>query len=75
MHSLRDLFDRAGGIEVAAKACGVSSRALYKWASRNSLPRTDYTGETHYAEALAALADGVSADQIRDAFPPRQAIA
>lgn len=75
MHSLRELFDQAGGIEASAKACGVSSRALYKWASRNSLPRTEYTGETRYAEALANLARDVTADEIRDAFPPRQAIA
>lgn len=75
MHSLRELFEKAGGIEASAKACGISSRALYKWASRNSLPRTEYTGETNYSEALAALVKGVTASQIREAFTPNQAVA
>lgn len=75
MQSLRELFDKAGGIEAAAKACGISSRALYKWASRNSLPRTEYTGETNYSEVLAGLAEGVTADEIRASFMPNQAVA
>ncbi len=75
MHSLRELFEKAGGIEACAKACGISSRALYKWASRNSLPRTEYTGETNYAEALAGLVEGSTATQIREAFTPNQAVA
>lgn len=75
MHSLRDLFEKAGGVEASAKACGVSPRALYKWASRNALPRTEYTGETRYAEALAELVDGVTPGDIRKAFSPSQAAA
>ena len=75
MHSLRELFEKAGGVEASAKACGISPRALYKWASRNSLPRTEYTGETHYSEALAKLVKGVSASDIRKAFSPNQAAA
>lgn len=71
MHSLRELFDKAGGMEATAKACGVSVRALYKWANRNSLPRTEYTGETSYAEALAELCGDVTADQIRCSFSPK----
>lgn len=70
MHSLRDLFDKAGGMEEAAKACGVSVRALYKWSSRNSLPRTEYTGETQYADALAGLCEEITADEIRATFSP-----
>lgn len=75
MQSLRELFEKAGGIDASAKACGISSRALYKWASRNSLPRTEYTGETNYAEVLAGLAEGVTADEIRASFMPNQAVA
>jgi len=70
MHSLRELFDMVGGMEAAALACGVSVRALYKWANRNSLPRTEYTGETRYAEALAGLCRDVTADEIRRRFSP-----
>lgn len=75
MNSLRELFEKAGGIDASAKACGISSRALYKWASRNSLPRTEYTGETNYSEALAGLVKGVSAAEIRKTFSPKQAAA
>lgn len=75
MHSLRDLFDRVGGMEAAAEACGVSVRALYKWSRRDSLPRTEYTGETQYAEALSALCSGVTADEIRKAFLPKNVAA
>ncbi|MGJ8518061.1 hypothetical protein LMG33810_002424 [Carnimonas sp. LMG 33810] len=74
MESLRDLLDKSGGIEASARACGLSPRALYKWASRNSLPRTEYTGETKYAEVLAELS-GIPTDVIRKSFSPSRAIA
>lgn len=44
-----------GGIPAVAEACGVSTRAVYKWLSHGRLPRTDYTGETNYAEIIASL--------------------
>lgn len=76
MHSLRELFDQAGGMEASAEACGVSVRALYKWANRNALPRTDYTGETDYASRLARLCGpGVTADDIKKRFSPISAAA
>lgn len=56
MSTLKTAIDKAGGPASAAKVCGVSARAVYKWLSNESLPRTDYTGETDYAERLAAAA-------------------
>lgn len=47
-----------GKIPAAAKACGVSVRAVYKWIDAGRLPRTDYTGETDYARRLARAAGG-----------------
>ncbi len=49
-------FEAAGGIGAAAKACNRSSQALNKWRQAACLPRTDYTGETRYAELLAIAA-------------------
>lgn len=58
MSALQEAINKAGGVTKAAKACGVSPRALYKWLSSGVLPRTEYTGETSYAEKLAAESDG-----------------
>lgn len=56
MSTLKTAIDQAGGPAAAAKVCGVSPRAIYKWLANESLPRTDYTGETDYAQALATAA-------------------
>lgn len=42
------------GVEQAASLCGISPRAVYKWLAAGRLPRTEYTGETGYAEILTA---------------------
>jgi len=49
-------FEAVGGIGAAAKVCNRSYQALNKWRQAACLPRTDYTGETQYAELLAAAA-------------------
>ena len=49
-------FEAVGGIGAAAKACGRSYQALNKWRLAGCLPRTEYTGETNYAECLAIAA-------------------
>ena len=49
-------FEAVGGIGAAAKVCNRSYQALNKWRQAACLPRTDYTGETKYAELLAAAA-------------------
>lgn len=50
-------FEAVGGIGAAAKVCERSYQALNKWRLAASLPRTDYTGETHYAKLLASAAE------------------
>jgi len=50
-------FEAVGGIGAAAKVCNRSYQALNKWRQAACLPRTDYTGETKYAELLAAAAE------------------
>lgn len=56
MQSLKKAIDAAGGVAVVAQACEKSPRAVYKWLSAGRLPRTDYTGETSYAQRICALA-------------------
>lgn len=56
MRNLKESIDAAGGASAVAKACGISERAVYKWLSSCSLPRTEYTGETHYADLISQLA-------------------
>jgi len=56
MRPLKKSIDDAGGVPVVALACGKSPRAVYKWLAADCLPRTEYTGETRYAERIAALA-------------------
>lgn len=60
MESLKSVIASVGGAQAAAKLCGVSVRAVYKWIASGSLPRTEYTGETNYLARLsqAAAAQG-----------------
>ncbi|HAV8509814.1 TPA: helix-turn-helix domain-containing protein [Escherichia coli] len=52
-------------VSVVADVCGVSQRAIYKWMDNGKLPRTEYTGETNYAEKIAHASNGLfSADAI-----------
>lgn len=52
-------------VSVVADVCGVSQRAIYKWINNGKLPRTEYTGETNYAEKIALASNGLfSADAV-----------
>ncbi|WP_324731004.1 YdaS family helix-turn-helix protein [Pseudomonas paeninsulae] len=58
MGALKEAIEKIGGVTAAATVCGVSQRAIYKWLTTKSLPRTEYTGETKYAEKLAEASGG-----------------
>lgn len=42
----------------AGKVCGVTTAVIGRWIKQQHLPRTEYTGETNYAEALAKATNG-----------------
>ncbi|EKO3727505.1 hypothetical protein GCS56_001682 [Vibrio metschnikovii] len=46
------------GVQKISEECHVSVRAVYKWCEKGVLPRTEYTGETNYAEIIEALSNG-----------------
>lgn len=47
-----------GGRKKVAALCNVSYQAVKKWEVKGRLPRTDYTGESQYAEILAKNSKG-----------------
>lgn len=53
-----------GGYEAAGRVCGVSGKAVRKWALRGRLPRTEATGETHYAQLMAEADERISARRL-----------
>lgn len=61
------------GVQPISAACGCSPRAIYKWIEKGSLPRTDFTGETHYAEQIACASAGkYSAELIKQISCPQK---
>ena len=52
------------GLTKVATACAVTPSAVHKWKSQNRLPRTEWTGETRYAEKIAALHGGVTVAEL-----------
>jgi hypothetical protein len=46
------VIDKAGSAKAVADALKLTSTAVLKWEKRGKLPRTEWTGETNYAEQL-----------------------
>lgn len=59
-----------GGVKAVADKTNLTSRAVYKWATKGSLPRTEFSDETNYAEDLSELS-GLSANEIKEMFKPQ----
>ncbi|AXI04356.1 helix-turn-helix domain-containing protein [Aquirhabdus parva] len=51
--ALEKAIAAVGGQANAAAICNISVAAIGRWVKRGHLPRTEYTGETNYAELLA----------------------
>ena len=58
-NAIEKAIDLIGGPRALGQRLGVSRQAVNKWRQLKRLPRTDWTGETNYAEQIEALTGGV----------------
>lgn len=65
--------NNCGGVPAVAEKTSLSVRAIYKWAKKGSLPRTEFTSETNYSQNLSELS-GTSVDEIKERFKPKPQI-
>lgn len=72
MKNLTDIINAVGGIPMASQICSITNTAIRKWVITNTLPRTEWTGETDYAQRLSdALGGKLSKAQILEIAHPR----
>lgn len=58
------------GIMKVSKAAGVTNGAVMNWQRRGKLPRTEWTGETNYAEKISEATGGeVTVDDFLSVYP------
>jgi hypothetical protein len=58
------------GASAIGRACGVSYQAVLKWLAAGRMPRTEWTGETRYSEAIERLTEGrVTKTMLLGAWP------
>ncbi|EOA2966902.1 TPA: Cro/Cl family transcriptional regulator [Yersinia enterocolitica] len=62
------------GLKKVSEATGRSLRQIYKWERNNTLPRSDYTGETKLSAAISLASDGKYSEQeiLNSAMPGRK---
>lgn len=51
---LEKAFHLCGGPYGLSRVCGVSNTSVHRWKKKGCLPRTEWTGETRYAELIEA---------------------
>jgi len=61
------------GLANLARKLGVTYQAIRKWETKGRLPRTEWTGETRYAEIIEAATDGQITRQQLLSTPTRSA--
>lgn len=71
-HALHRAIERLGGYAATAKICRVNTSVVWRWHKRGRLPRTEWTGETHYAEAIeAATCGAITKAELLSYVPPK----
>lgn len=72
-HPLRSAIAIVGLMRLA-RELGVSYQAVQKWLAAGRLPRTEWTGETSYAQRMQELTDGkVSKTALLSKWPAGEA--
>lgn len=72
MNPMQKAISAVGGRTKAASLLGISYVAVRKMEEKGSLPRTDYTGETSYAQTLASNSNGlITRDWLMDKANPK----
>ena len=73
---MQEAINAVGGRTKASTLLGISYVAVRKMEEKGSLPRTDYTGETSYAQTLANNSNGLIAqDWLMDKANPKNSTA
>ena len=72
MNPMQKAIAAVGGRTIAANLLGMSYVAIRKMEEKGALPRTDYTGETNYAQTLANNSHGqISKEWLMDKANPK----
>lgn len=73
MATLKEVINDAGGVCTVAFAVQLSQRSIYKWIERNSLPRSEYTGESDYSSVIAEMSQNFNKEKILVIGNPKKA--
>lgn len=72
MSTVKEIIHDAGGVPIVALALKLSERTIYKWISKNSLPRSEYTEESSYSLKLAQMSKNFNRTEILSIGNPRK---
>ena len=71
-HALAKAVQQLGGYAATAKLCQVNISVVWRWQKRGRLPRTEWTGETRYAETIEAATQGaITKTELLSYVPPK----